>query len=243
MSPAAAASSAAMICSGDISLGSTARTPALSASEIHLASEWSERTTKVASEASRDAARESITDSDFSPDASTSTISASTSNHPSARASKLATLPTTSTFLVLMTLCSPVRVSGEGATMNTRITLPRNPSTIAGHPVEQSRDGRASNLRAEIRAARGGGCFLGEFLRGQRAMRMFRLRYPAKHRLVRGRQRKPDYPALLRRAVSQTLARSSQRHLVEELGLDEPSHQARRRMDRWKENLEPRYSE
>jgi hypothetical protein len=207
MSPAAAASSAAMSCSGDISLGSTARTRALRTSEIHLGSENSERSMKVASEASRDAVRESITVSDCSPEASTSTMSASTSDHRSTRDSKLATLPTTSTFRDLMTLCSPARVSGEAATMNTRITQPRNPSTIAGRPVERLRGEPASNLRAEIRAVRVEGRFLGEFLRGHRAMRRFLLRYPAKCRLVREKQRKPDYTAPLRRAASQTLAR------------------------------------
>src|SRR5579872_2710434 len=118
-----------MSCSGGISLGNTARTPALRASEIHFGSKWSERNTKEASEANWDEARESITVSDCSPEASTSTISASTSDHRSTRASKLATLPTTSIFLDVMTLRSPVRVSDEAARMNTRITRPRNPST------------------------------------------------------------------------------------------------------------------
>src|ERR1700747_497602 len=135
-------------------------------------------------------------------------------------------VPTTSTFRVLSRLSKLARARGEDATINTRITLPQHSLMRCGYPVERSRAGPVSNLRAEIGNGGGADRCLPKLLTDRRAMRRFYLRCPVRYRPARETQRKPDCGVLLR-------GPPSQRHRPRWIGgflRDEQSHRARCRM-------------
>src|SRR6266436_7385460 len=71
--------------------------------------------------------------------------------------SRSAVLPTMSKRRSANMLCSPARISGDVATMKTRITRRCGPFRCAELPAARSRAGRASNRREEIRNATGEG--------------------------------------------------------------------------------------
>src|SRR5438046_9512250 len=64
--------------------------------------------------------------------------------------SRSAALPTTSTRLSASILCRPARISGEAATIKTRITQRLHPFRRSNLPAAPSRDGLASNRHEEI---------------------------------------------------------------------------------------------